>query len=331
MNSKTDPLYNQLANTSRAYLQITQPVQLFAQTFDNFDHYWQWEMDSRLTGNTLNYLEAVSRFAKASPRKQALERGSFRYIPEIHGKYEELLAMVNSSVEGTGIWGPLRIPEIKKPIGPSPPSTDPTHDPFRWGVGEEADFIPTVPCKSLPLTTSWLFNDTISGFSAGVMAPRLFCPQAVSRMSWKLLNAVHTALIEQGLYIPSEATMPSFVLWHGLKYSQPPQPWFIQAREDIPQDAASIDEIVNGSPPQATYGGFAFGSNSYDEQVLDHYNWHTEQSWHWRSQLPSDIMNKWLGDDRAPMDGTKLADILYEQDGHIYAPNIWLHPYKTNT
>ena len=287
-------------------------------------------MDTRLTGNTLEYLEALSGFAKASPRKQAFERGSFRYIPEVHGKYENFLAVVNSSVDGRGVWGPLRIPEIPKPIGPRPPSTDPIDDNFQWGVGEDADFVPTVPCKSLPLTTSWLYTNTLSGFKSGEKTPRLFCPQAVSRMSWKLLNAVHKAQVEKGLYIPSEATMPSFALWHGLKLSQPPQPWIILAREDILQDAHAIDKIVNGGPPQSTYRGFAFGTNSHNEEVLDHYNWRTEQSWHWRSNLPSNLLDTWLGYKRDPIEGSALENILQVQGDRIYAPVIWLHPYKTN-
>jgi Protein of unknown function (DUF3405) len=305
-------------------------MQLFAQTFDDFDHYWQLEMDTRLTGDVLNYLEKVSDFARAQPRKQAFERGSFRYIPEVHGRYEDLLAAVNSSVQGRGIWGALRIAEVKKPVGQPPPTPDPLDDSFEWGIGEDADFIPTVPCKSLPLTTSWLFYHELGGFSAGSMTPRLFCPQAVSRMSWTLLNAVHNAQRDKGLYVPSEGTMASFALWHGLKYSHPPQPWYIYTRDDIRQDAASIDEIVNGGPPQSTYLGFSFGTNSYDKEVLDHYNWRTEQSWHWRSQLPSDIMGKWLGHDQGPWQDTNLADILVEKDGQVYAPAIWLHPYKTN-
>lgn len=208
-------------------MQMPQALQLFAQVYDDFDHYWQWEMDARLTGNALNFFESLSSFAKHSPRKQSFERASFRYIPSIHGKYSDFLSAVNASVQGRGSFLPVPIPEVKRPIGPSPPVPDPIHDPFEWGVGEDSDFIAAVPCKPLPQTSSWLYKDWIANFVNGNSTPRIFCPQASSRISWNLLNVVHTAQVKQGLRIASESTMPSFALWHGLKLTQPPQPWFL--------------------------------------------------------------------------------------------------------
>jgi len=314
------------ANQARPYFQMFQPLQLFAQVYSGFDHYWQMEMDVRFTGDTLHYLEAVSAFAKAEPRKQSVERGSFRYIPEVHGTYQDLLSAINSSVQGRGIWGPVHIPEIKSPIGPAPPFSDPIQDGFQWGVGSDADFIATVPCKSLPLTTTWPFTDWIWGFADGATTPRLFCPQAVSRMSWNLLNAVHAAQVEQGLAIPSESTMPSFALWHGLKLSYPPQPWFLDPRED----AQAMDDVINGGPPRPECSGFAFGTSSQDDAALDHLNWNTQQSWWWRSDLPKQVMDNWLRPDLATSDIPKLPYLLQWHDGQVYAPNLALHPFKTN-
>jgi hypothetical protein len=283
-------------------------------------------MDVRFTGNTLDYLEALSAFAKAEPRKQSVERGSFRYLPDVHGTYEDFLLAVNASVQGRGIWGPVPIPEIKEPMGPSPPIPDPIDDNFEWGVGSDADFISTVPCKSLPLTSSWPYKDLMSGFSNGSMTPRLFCPQAVSRLSWNLLNAVHTAQIEQGLRLGAEATMPSFALWHGFKLSHPPQPWFVDGQQDVHE----MDRIVNGGPPQSNYSGFAYGTNSYDPAVLNRFNGDFQQNWWFRSDLPDQLMNAWLGNSRRPDDGKGIPDMLRWHEGQIYAPVVALHPVKTN-
>ena len=306
-------------------MQMSQALQLFAQVYDGFDHYWQWEMDARLTGNALNYFESLSSFAKASPRKQAFERASFRYLSPIHGNYSKLLVAVNASVQGQGSFSPVRIPDVQEPIGPAAPSSDPIDDDFEWGVGDDADFIATVPCKPLPETSSWLYKDYVSGLKNGVETPRIFCPQASSRISWNLLNVIHTAQVERGLRIASESTAPSFALWHGLKLSQPPQPWFLMPPH---VDVHKVDDILNGGLPSAEHDGFAYGTNSYDRRVLDDFNEHTDQNWWWRSNMPTGIMKAWLGIDRVA--GDSLPYPLVEEGGEIYAPNMALHPFKTN-
>ena len=282
-------------------------------------------MDVRFTGDTLQYLEAVSAFAKQEPRKQSIERASFQYLPEVHGTYQEFLSAINASVKGRGIWGPNPVPEVK-PVGPVPLYPDPLDDDFSWGVGTEADFIAFVPCRSLPLTRTWLFNDWIFRFATGSQTPRLFCPQAVSRSSRQLLDVVHTAQKEQGLSIASEATMASFAMWHGLKISYPPQPWFI----DPPGDAHALDDMLNGGPPKTNYSGFSFGAISYDEAALHRFQRYANPSWYWRSDLPKTMMNYWL-DPKSPIsDDIKLPDTLRRHNGQIYVINMALHPVKTN-
>ena len=117
---------------------------------------------------------------------------------------------------------PLRIPDIKRPIGPVPPSTESANDNFKWGIREDAGFISMAPCSRLPSTRRWAYGGYISGFIDGIETPRFFCAQAVARASWNILNIIHTAQVEKRLCLPSEATLPSFGLWHGLKISFPP-------------------------------------------------------------------------------------------------------------
>lgn len=306
-------------------MQMFQALQLFAQVYDGYDHYWQWEMDARLTGDALNYFESLSSFARDSPRKQAFERASFRYLPSIHGPYLDLLAAVNASVAGRGTFSSVQIPEVREPFGPSPPVEDPLQDNFEWGVGDDADFIATVPCKPLPQSSSWLYKDYVFNFSDGALTPRIYCSQASSRISWNLLNAVHTAQVKQGLRLASESTMPSFALWHGFKISQPPQPWYLTPPHD---DISKIDEILNGGQPKAEHKGFSHGTSSYNVRVLDDFNRQTQQNWWWRSKMPNDIMNTWTG--KTPAKEERLPYPLVMVDGKVYAPNMALHPFKTN-
>jgi Protein of unknown function (DUF3405) len=109
-----------------------QPLQLFAHSNDDFDHYWQFEMDSRFTGHVGHFLDALSLFTRQEPRKQARERASYTYLPRIYGAYSKFLALVNKSLNGGWLWGPERIKDIE-PIGPLPPTARPDDDEFFWG------------------------------------------------------------------------------------------------------------------------------------------------------------------------------------------------------
>lgn len=279
-------------------------------------------MDVRFTGNTLDHLEALSRFSRNEPRKQALERGSFRYIPAVHGTYDEFLSAVNESVDGRGLWQRPRIPEIAKPVGPTPPASDPLNDDFQWGRGEEADFISMVPCSNVSSEPRWFGNSYIFGFKLGQQTPRFFCPQAVGRASWKLLNAVHVTQRDLGARIPSEATLPSFAYWHGLKISVPPQPWFI----DSPRSAAHMNELFNGGPPRTEWHGFANGTTKWNDTAFDEY-YTMHPTWRWASKSPDELMDAWMDHERSDQD--PLPYLLRRHEGQIYAPNVALHPVKT--
>jgi hypothetical protein len=140
-----------------------------------------------------------------------------------------------------------------------------------------------------------------------------------------LLNVVHTAQVKQGLRVASEPMMPSFALWHGLKISQPPQPWFLTPPHGRIE---KIDEILNGGPPSTEHGGYSHGTSSYNVRVLDDFNWQTQQNWWWRSKMPDKIMKTWLGIE--PVDEGNVPYPLSVVEGKVYAPNMALHPFKTN-
>ena len=306
----------------RPIWQVFQPLQLFAQAYHQFDHYWNLELDVRFTSYTLPYLEAVSQFARNEPRKQAWERASFRYIPAVHGTYNDFISAVNNSVEGQGLWHPPQIPEINNPVGPRPPVPEAINDDFQWGIGEDADFIPMVPCSKVSSEPRWFGYSYIFGFKHGMDTPRFFCPQAVGRASWTLLNAIHIAQVEKGVKIPSEATLPSFAYWHGLKISSPPQPWFINP----PQTAPHMNEVLNGGLPRTEWRGFANGTATWNDTVFGEFN-DMHPSYRWGTLLPGEIMDTWLDQD-IDAEGD-LPYLLVKSDGKTYAPSMVLHPVKT--
>ncbi|KAK4121229.1 hypothetical protein N657DRAFT_699833 [Parathielavia appendiculata] len=319
--------------THGATYQIMQPLQLFAHFYPKFDFYWQLELDVRFTGHAGRYLTALSDFAREQPRKQAIERSTWYYMPEFHGGYSDLLAAVNASLEGKGGlgWG-MRIQDFE-PIGPKPPVEDPLDDNFEWGVGDEADFIALTPCAYMPSLEHWVWRNWQQGLKAGTKTPGWMCQPAMGRASRTLLLAVHHAQAVQGLAMHSEATLSSFALWHGLKLVVPPQP--IYQDPQWPHD--KMNELFNGPGAIETHRmqgmeGMARGDVIYRQTDYE-YITTTSASFWYTSDFPNRIYDAWLGR-VGSQDGSSSRGVPYvlwrSGDGKVYAPNMMLHPVKTN-
>lgn len=118
-----------------------QPLQLFAHFYPEYDHYWQFEMDTRFLGHAGDMLRAFDAFGRAQPTKQARERASWAYMPKVHGSYEDFSADINRTLEGgAAVWGPVKVNWIK-PGSKPPPEKDPKKEAFQWGVGDDADLL----------------------------------------------------------------------------------------------------------------------------------------------------------------------------------------------
>ena len=139
-------------------------VQKFAQDHPKFDHYFNWEFDTRFTGHHYNLLEKLATFAKKQPRKGLWERNERYYIPSFHDRFSTFRLAVQKVAGDESIWVPPPTPGVD-PVGPKAPSLEPKDDSFHWGVGEEADYISLAPMfsKSVLLKHSLqLANCTIS-------------------------------------------------------------------------------------------------------------------------------------------------------------------------
>ncbi|KAF2836837.1 hypothetical protein M501DRAFT_1018714 [Patellaria atrata CBS 101060] len=312
-------------------LQIYQALQLFSHFYPEYDHVWNLELDTRFTGHFGHYLDALSNFAASEPRKQAKERASFFLIPPIHGTYADLTRSINTSLSGGGQWGPLLIPDIPHPLGPEPPVPTPEEDDFVWGVGDPADLIAMNACANVTRTEDWVYRDWVFRFRNGLATPRMFCPPAMSRSSRLLLSAVHDAQARLGLSVPSEATLPSFALWHGLKLSFPPYPWY-QSPASSPAD---LNNLFNGGLPGSIANaseGMAYGEGMYNARP--HYKQTNTATWWWSSPFPQRIIDAWWGkgkwEDVRDGDGRELPSVLRWHVGRVWAPNLALHPVKTN-
>lgn len=307
----------------RTEWQVFQPLQLFALHYPEYDHFWQLELDMRFLGDTGAHLDALARFARSEPRKQSLERSTFQYFPSLYPSYAAFSAAVDLAARGTTrAWGPLRIRDVA-PIGPIPPTRSARSDHFAWGVGEDADLVTTSFCTdALAPTTAWVYKDWIQGFSvAGPAVPRFFCPPAVMRASRALLLAAHEGQLVHGFRIPSESTLPSFALWHGLKLSYPPQPVFARQQQDPAEGEQTVRAWFRGGPANSTDG---LGPRDKRHPLGDGLTW-----W-WESKWPRVVLDAWFAPPPPERKGGgDMPFLLVEREGEVYAPNVAMHPVKT--
>lgn len=307
---------------SRPLWQIMQPFQLFAHFYPEFDHYWQIEMDTRFMGHAGDMLEAFHKFGRKQPRKQSRERASWNYIPRFHGTYQEFTEKINTTMgEEDGVWGPVRIGSEIQPIGPAPPTADPHDDDFSWGVGEDADLILASTLQDVQRMEDWVFKGWHYGFTKGDDLPWWMSPPAQGRASWNLLNAIHHAQAVQSLRVHSEATLPSFALWHGLKLVTLPIPIF----QDPERDRQEMEFVLNGGGLDKFGDGIANGGAKNRGFSLGFFV--NNCSWDWVSPMPDRLMRYWKGEKEKDRD---MPGILREHEGEIVAPNMLMHPRKTN-
>lgn len=307
----------------RPLWQIMQPFQLFAHFYPEFDHYWQIEMDTRFMGHTGDMLDSFHKFGRDQPRKQARERSSWSYMPRFHHSYDNFTSTLNATLNGTSAdWGPVIIGDEIIPIGPKPPTKDPRDDNFEWGVGEDADALVASSLQDSQKQEDWGFSFWHYGFTKYEDLPFWMSAPAQGRASWNLLNAIHHAQSMQDLRVPSEATLPSFALWHGLKLVALPLPIF-QTPE---RDRREMDFVVNGGPLDRFEDGIAMGGAKYRGATSGFFT--SNCSWDWTSPMPDNLMRYWKEGHKKDAD---FPHILLEHEGEILSPNILLHPRKTNS
>lgn len=75
------------------------------------------------------------------------------------------------------------------------------------------------------------------------------------RLSWNLLNVIHHAQSRQDLRVPSQTTLPSFALWHGLKIVGLPIP----VCQDPESNREELNFVLNGGKIEDFSDGFANG------------------------------------------------------------------------
>lgn len=344
---------------TRSMWQIMQPLQLFAHFYPEFDHYWQLEMDARFTGHVGNMLQAFDLFGREQPYKQARERASWAYMSSQHGTYSEFSSAINSSLNGNAtIWGPDRIKHVEPLLLPNnkskndPLPSTPLQDNFTHALHRPADLLLLTQLNDVRLFerhSDWVFAEWyLGGFTPHI--PRYMSVPAQARASYSLLEAIHRSQHEQGLRVASEATLPSWALWLGLKIVGLPIPRF-----QFPErEAHELGWVLNGGLPGEKgrfEDGIARGDGVYRGSSLGFFL--RPLTFDWWSSLCDPMWEWWMMEGEEGEDGERereeeekkkdgnhpeyvvvpkkeLPGFMHMVNGEVYMPEMLLHPRKSN-
>ncbi|KAI5195487.1 MFS general substrate transporter [Aureobasidium subglaciale] len=229
------------------------PLQHFAQTHAQYEHFWNWEMDMRYIGHYYELYNQLGRWAKSQPRHGAWERGAKYYIEKLHetwAEFSRLVAQENINM----VSGPIDFPGSKA-FGSHKKDQIRGTSPM-----EDADLITLSPLFD-PDESGWYFDKDITGYDTDLpMPPRRVAIIAASRISRRLLQLMHVETAEYKRSMWTEMWAPSIALHYGLKAVYAPHPVYYDRKWPL----ATADKILN-----AGENGSSGGNASIDENVQE--------------------------------------------------------------
>ncbi|KAM3512158.1 hypothetical protein MY11210_004222 [Beauveria gryllotalpidicola] len=314
------------------------PLQVFSLQHQEYEHIWNWEMDMRFLGNYYELFDRLGKWADKQPRTRLWERSARYYIPALHSDWDNFTETVERQTTEAGrqlIFGPLQF-HGKRPLrheqrGESvlPASCAVGKDASECGVGEPADLITLNPLFDAD-NSGWVFAYDTTGYPSN--PPRRCAIITASRLSRRLLGAMHEELWRHHHSMFSEMFPPSVALHHGFKAAYAPHPLYID-RAWSPLGAA-LDQAFNGGQDHSTSGpGSPFDlSNEHN---------HKGMSWYYNSEFSGLLWRRWLGypqlDGRGPgggegnrgtMRGGQEEESMEGSTGRMCLRSMLLHPIK---
>jgi hypothetical protein len=321
------------------YRSTFMPVQYFAHQHPEYDFFWNWEMDIRYTGHWYHLFDSVGRWAAKQPRKGLWERNERFYVPSVHGSWEDFKQQVRVQTEmgkkspdnswsrpgpntpkheapdSKPVWGPElplddKIDNSRDPV--PPPSYEKDH--YEWGVGEDADLITFNP-QFNPDGTTWLYDQDVTGYNTTRdFPPRRVAIIAASRLSHRLLDAMHRETALHGHKMFSEMWPASCALEHGLKSVYAPHAMYIDRNWPVPY----LESVFNGGKNGAS------GSARTSVWGAREHNF-KGTTWFYSALWSGDVWRRWLGY-KVYSGGGEEAEL--SGTGRMCLPPFLLHPVK---
>ncbi|KAK5948405.1 hypothetical protein OHC33_010579 [Knufia fluminis] len=311
-----------------AYRSLHFPLQYFASKHPEFDYFWQWEMDIRVTGHYGELLDKVTAWADKQDRSHLWERSSKYFIPALHNN--SYASFAQSIIEETAASGnpPISGPQLPAdqllPIPSQPPPT---------ASREITDLITFSPLFN-PNNTRWAFHNDITGYNTATSTrpPTRAALIAATRLSRRLLLLMHEETYRNKHTMFPEMYPASIALHYGLKAVYAP----ITTYMDRDWPAQHADEIFNnavvGAEGKAAgmdhgkghfhgQGGSVFGPG---EHVF------RGSSWYSNAGFAGYLWRRWLGEEKGNGE-VEWEGQVEGGNGRMCLPMMILHPVKSDT
>lgn len=160
-----------------------------------------------------------------------------------------------------------------------------TNIPEQCGVGEPADIITLNPMFDSE-DSGWVFSNDVTGYNLDfAIPPRRTAIITASRLSRRLLFAMHeeTWRLHHGMF--AEMFPPTIALHRGFKAAYAPHPVYSDRRWPL----MAVERAFNAGPDHSA----GASRNSPFDQSNEHY--HRGMSWYYNAEFAGRLWRRWLG------------------------------------
>ena len=290
-------------------------LQWFSEQHPEYDFVWNWEMDVRYSGHYYEFHNGIAEWAAKQPRKLLWERSARFWIPGLHGSYDDFMQFVEDEVREKGekpVWGPLEFEAGERGRLEPPESNRPPRsfedDKYEWGVGEDADLLTFNPLFD-PTTTGWVFRGDVNGYNVEQPPPRRASLITISRLSRRLLHAMHEETYQFRHSMFPEMWPPSVALHHGFKAAYVPHPVYFNRRWPL----ETMDKVFN-RPASKQESPFAWGENNF-----------LGSSFYYNAAFSGLLWRRWLGGAQNDEGGRAWEE---KRSGRMCLRGLLHHPIK---
>lgn len=303
-----------------AYRSLHFPLQYFAARHPEFDYFWQWEMDIRVTGHYGELLDKIAAWANKQDRNHLWERSSKFFIPALHNTYKNFTKSVIAETTALGLK------PVSKPQLPSDQLL-----PVPAQPGAEADITDLITLSPLfdPTNTRWAFHEDITGYGDESRPPTRAALITASRMSRRLLMLMHEETFKNKHTMFPEMYAASIAFHYDLKAVYAPisvyldRDWPAEHANEIFNNAKlSNESIAMGLNGGGGYfhgpGGSVFGPG---EHVF------RGASWYSNAGFAGYLWRRWLGNENG---NDEIEWEMNEGHGRMCLPMMILHPIKND-
>lgn len=280
-------------------------LQMFADRHQEFDYYWNWEMDVRFTGRYNSLFPSLSAWAEQQPAKGLWRRNTRFYIPSVHGSFENFTESTMASTADFPEASPWIADTLKEAYNPG-----------------QTDLIALFPLFDVS-HTAWPHKDYVVNFNTNIVTPRFGTVGTNMRFSRRMLR-IMSHENEAGRAMMSEMWPPTIAFHHGLRTVVVHHPLFLD--RDWPSDKlmSTFNGGINGR-----VGGSA-GS------VINREHHFGGSTWFWNARLPLRLYRRWMQADRRAKPheteetGNNPTQSIVQSEDCVGAllPPMLLHPVK---